>query len=210
MNMIIPSITTTNTTIQASNLKLFRWLLFYFLMELIHFLREDRILESLSSQTKILAVRQTRSLPHLMGDRPPRLWWRLKQLRRLQALKSFVTHLNGSMIQILNVLMGWQVAPSRVVELWFCGIPIWKHIFQRLFYNSDKCKLKSCSRRFVTTTLTCECDETGCNWYSDTSRNSKILNEKGPKCIRQIKKGILEESCAKVSFSILFLMLIGY
>ena len=69
-----------------------------------------------------------------------------------------------------------------------------------IFNNSGKCKLKTCSRRFVTTTLTCECDETGCNWYSDTSRNSKILNEKGPKCIRQIKKGILEESCAKDGF----------
>ena len=67
--------------------------------------------------------------------------------------------------------------------------------------SGSQCKLTSCSRRFVTTTLTCECNETGdCNWYSDTSRNSKILNEKGPKCIRQIKKGILEETCAKCGF----------
>ena len=66
--------------------------------------------------------------------------------------------------------------------------------------SGSKCKLVSCTRRFVSTTLTCECDNTGCNWFSDTSGNSKIMNEKGPKCIRQIKKGIMEQSCAKASF----------
>ena len=105
MNTITPSTTTMKTTISASNLNLSQLLLFYFLMELILFSQDDHILESLSSRIKIRAQSRTSLLPHLMDQRPQQSWQRLKLDKLLQALKSSAIHLNGTMIQILNVLM---------------------------------------------------------------------------------------------------------